>query len=74
MGEAGYIPALRFRWLTRIYDPLLEQWTAAAQMRETVIEVRRVLRRRRLRPPGRLAGLPSVELMSLPPFPRSPAL
>ena len=33
-----FTPALRFRWLTALYDPLMERWTAARSLRETVIE------------------------------------
>ena len=38
MSRDKYIPALRFRCLTAIYDPLMERWTAASRMRTTVIE------------------------------------
>ncbi|MDI6772942.1 MAG: class I SAM-dependent methyltransferase [bacterium] len=38
MTDARYIPALRFRWLTRLYDPLLERWTASTQMRQAALE------------------------------------
>ncbi len=33
-----YIPALRFRLLTPLYDPLMERWTGARTMRRAVIE------------------------------------
>jgi cyclopropane fatty-acyl-phospholipid synthase-like methyltransferase len=33
-----YVPALRFRWLTGFYDPLMERWTAASRVRQAVIE------------------------------------
>jgi SAM-dependent methyltransferase len=33
-----FTPALRFRWLTALYDPLMERWTAARPLRESVIE------------------------------------
>ncbi len=36
--EERYIPALRFRWLTAFYDPLMERWTAANHIRQCVIE------------------------------------
>lgn len=36
--ERGYIPALRLRLLTRLYDPLMERWTAAGPMRQAVID------------------------------------
>lgn len=38
MTDTRYIPALRFRWLTRVYDPLMERWTASTQMRQAVLE------------------------------------
>lgn len=38
MDESEYIPALRFHWLTRIYDPLIERWLATAPMRAAVVE------------------------------------
>lgn len=38
MPRDRYVPALRFHALTRIYDPLMERWTAASRMREAVID------------------------------------
>ncbi len=38
MTDGRFIPALRLRALTRWYDPLVERWTPAAQMRAAVIE------------------------------------
>lgn len=32
-----YIPALRFHWLTTLYDPLVERWSAAASIRKLVV-------------------------------------
>lgn len=36
--DSSFIPALRLRILTRIYDPLMERWTAAGQVRRAVID------------------------------------
>jgi ubiquinone/menaquinone biosynthesis C-methylase UbiE len=36
--EDRYVPALRFRWLTGLYDPLMERWTGAKRMREEVVQ------------------------------------
>ncbi|MGQ0550053.1 MAG: class I SAM-dependent methyltransferase [Armatimonadota bacterium] len=33
-----FTPALRFRWLTALYDPLMERWTSGTALREAVIE------------------------------------
>lgn len=38
MPNDAFIPALRLRILTRVYDPLMERWTAAAQVRRAVID------------------------------------
>lgn len=38
MTRERYIPALRFRWLTGIYDPLMARWVTASRMRAAVIE------------------------------------
>jgi ubiquinone/menaquinone biosynthesis C-methylase UbiE len=38
MPEDRYVPALRFRWLTMLYDPLVERWTAANRIRQAVLE------------------------------------
>lgn len=38
MPEDRYVPALRFRWLTALYDPLAERWTPMSHMRQSVIE------------------------------------
>lgn len=32
-----YTPALRFHWLTRLYDPLMERWSASRRLRAAVI-------------------------------------
>ena len=34
----GFIPALRFHWLTALYDPLIRAWSAASRMRASVID------------------------------------
>jgi ubiquinone/menaquinone biosynthesis C-methylase UbiE len=34
----AFVPALGFRWLTGLYDPLIRTWSAAARMRASVIE------------------------------------
>ena len=34
----AFVPALRFRWLTALYDPLIRGWGAAARMRASVID------------------------------------
>ncbi len=39
VSPRAYTPALRFRFLTRIYDPLIERWMATSRMRAAVIEV-----------------------------------
>ena len=36
-SEQRYVPALRFRWLTALYDPLMERWTATGRIREAVL-------------------------------------
>lgn len=36
--RSEYVPALRFHWLTALYDPLIERWTPAGLMRGAVIE------------------------------------
>lgn len=38
MTQDNYVPALRFRWLTALYDPLIERWMAASQLRQVVVE------------------------------------
>lgn len=38
MEHDRYIPALRLGILTRVYDPLMERWTAAGQIRQAVID------------------------------------
>ncbi len=38
MTRPRYVPALRFHWLTRLYDPLMERWLAATRMRAAVID------------------------------------
>jgi ubiquinone/menaquinone biosynthesis C-methylase UbiE len=35
---ASYVPALRFHWLTSLYDPMIQRWIAAAQIRAAIIE------------------------------------
>jgi ubiquinone/menaquinone biosynthesis C-methylase UbiE len=35
--RAAYVPALRFHWLTAIYDPLIRSWSAATRLRASVI-------------------------------------
>ncbi len=37
MSKDRYVPALRFRWLTALYDPLMERWTAAKPLRQAVL-------------------------------------
>lgn len=37
VSKDRYVPALRFRWLTALYDPLMERWTAAKPIREAVL-------------------------------------
>lgn len=39
MVEDHYVPALRFRWLTALYDPLIERWGGARRVRQAVLEV-----------------------------------
>ena len=34
----AYVPALRFHWLSALYDPMIRKWSAAARMRKSVIE------------------------------------
>lgn len=34
----GYVPALRFRWLTALYDPLIERWAGGRRLRHSVVE------------------------------------
>ncbi len=57
--QPRYVPALRFRALTRLYDPLMELWTVAGQVRVCMIEVLQVASGMRLLElgcgPGRLA-------------------
>ncbi len=36
--ERSFVPALGFRWLTGIYDPLIRGWSAARKLRGSVIE------------------------------------
>jgi trans-aconitate methyltransferase len=36
--EANYIPALRFHWLTALYDPMIQRWIAASEIRAAMIE------------------------------------
>ena len=38
MSREELVPALRFRWLTAFYDPLMERWTAAKRVRQAVLE------------------------------------
>ena len=33
----AFVPALGFRWLTGLYDPLIRTWSAAARLRASVI-------------------------------------
>ncbi len=33
-----YVPALGFRWLTGVYDPLIRGWSAARKLRASVIQ------------------------------------
>ncbi len=37
VSKDRYVPALRFRWLTALYDPLMERWTAAKPLRQAVL-------------------------------------
>jgi len=39
MPREELVPALRFRWLTALYDPLMERWTAAKRAGQAVVEV-----------------------------------
>ncbi len=59
MTGSWFVPALRLRALTRWYDPLVERWTAAAQMRTAVIGALELHRGMRVLElgcgPGRLA-------------------
>ena len=34
-----FVPALGFHWLTALYDPLIRNWSAAARMRASVINI-----------------------------------
>lgn len=34
----AFVPALRFHWLTALYDPLIRTWSGAARMRSSVID------------------------------------
>lgn len=34
----AFVPALGFRWLTALYDPLIRGWSAARKLRASVIE------------------------------------
>lgn len=74
MARDRYIPALRLRWLTRIYDPLIERWLATRRMREAVIDALDLKRGTRLLElgcgPGRLAieikrRLPSATIAAI---------
>lgn len=38
MAQRGFVPALGAHWLTALYDPMIRCWTAATQMRSTVID------------------------------------
>ena len=51
MAEAGYLPALRFRFLTRVYDPVVRRTT-----REETFK-RRLIDQARLRPGHRVLDL-----------------
>jgi len=59
MKPERYVPALRFRRLTAVYDPLVERWTAARRIRRAVLEGLRLRPGLRLLElgcgPGRLA-------------------
>jgi ubiquinone/menaquinone biosynthesis C-methylase UbiE len=35
--RAAYVPALGFHWLTAVYDPLINSWSAASRLRASVI-------------------------------------
>ncbi len=37
MFQRRYVPALRFRWLTACYDPVVERWPAMRRLREVVV-------------------------------------
>ncbi|MGE0869054.1 MAG: class I SAM-dependent methyltransferase [Kofleriaceae bacterium] len=36
--RSTFIPALRFHWLTPLYDPLIRSWRVASRMRSSVID------------------------------------
>ncbi len=37
-AQDRYVPALRFRRLTALYDPLIERWSGAKRLRQAVVE------------------------------------
>ena len=38
MAKSDYVPALRFRLLTALYDPLMERWRPARRIWQTVLQ------------------------------------
>lgn len=56
------IPALRFHWLTALYDPLIRTWGAAATMRAAVIDALDLAPGMRLLELGAGSGRLAIEL------------